>query len=151
MERDIRKKFEQDHKDILLSAPIYDADRIQYFAGVLLDFLPLIFHNSNCECRYKAYMDFSEFYLSEFDTAYNNFHKNYQNLEKEYLFRFPKMEIDALENELQHCLQQIISLSPTKSSKDTTELMWQACRLFELYHNIDCLFEDIPKSESNKE
>ena len=61
------------------------------------------------------------------------------------------MEIDALENELQHCLQQIISLSPTKSSKDTTELMWQACRLFELYHNIDCLFEDIPKSESNKE
>lgn len=138
-EKEGRKKFEQKYKDILLSAPISDADRIQYFAGIMLIFLPSIFHGE-WQNRYEAYMDFSEFYLSEFDVAYYNYRSANQKHEKEYPFRFPSLEADTLENKLHNCLTQLSSLFPEKNENDITEIMWQACQLFELYHNIDELF-----------
>lgn len=86
-------------------------------------------------------MDFSKFYLTEFDTAYTQYHSENQEYENEYPFRFTTLDADALEKELQDCLQQIIASSSTKNRKERAEIiMWQACRLFELFHNIEELF-----------
>lgn len=45
-EREIqeRKRFEERYKDVLLRAPDYAESQIQYFAGIMLNFLPAIFH-----------------------------------------------------------------------------------------------------------
>lgn len=104
-----------------------------------IGFLPFIFHG-RWQDRYKAYSDFSEFYLSEFDDAYYSFHSANQKYEKEYPFQFPPREADILENELWDCLTKLISLFPEKNNSNITEIMWQSCKLFELYHNLDDLF-----------
>lgn len=87
-------------------------------------------------------MDFSEFYLSEFDTAFSQYRNENQEYEQNYPFRFsPLPDPYTLEKELQDCLQQLITPSPAKSSREKAEIiMWQAYRLFELYHNMADLF-----------
>lgn len=141
-EKEDRKKFEEKYKDVLLRAPSSAEAQIQYFAGVMLNFLPLIFH-SKYENRFDAYIDFSEFYLFEFDTAYSQYCNENQKYEKEYPFRFPQLDANTLERELQNCLQQIITPSPVKSSRERAKvIMWQACILFELYHNMTDLFSE---------
>jgi len=142
-EEDRRKEFEKRYKDVLSAAPISETDKIPYYANVMLDLLPAIFHSQTEEDRFDIYMDFSEFYLCEFDSAYYQYHKKNQQYEKEYLFRFVPMEADELKNTLQKCLQQIISLSPAKSSQEKSEIMWQVCRFFELYHILDNIFSEM--------
>lgn len=142
-EREIqeRKRFEERYKDVLPQAPDSAEAQLQYFASILLAFLPTIFHGEQKD-RFNTYMDFSEFYLSEFDTAFSQYRNKNKECEQEYPFRFsPLPDPDTLENELQDCLLQIINSSSVKSSSERTEIiMWQACRLFELYHNMADLF-----------
>ena len=140
-EKEDRKKFEKRYSDVLARASISAADRIQFFAGVMLHLLPSIFHGKY-ERRYESYMDFSKFYLTEFDTAFSQYRNEKKEYEQEYPFRFsPLADSVALENELQNYLQQLIAPSPAKSSREKAEIiMWQACRLFELFHNIEELF-----------
>lgn len=141
-EKEDRKKFEERYKDVLLRAPASAEAQIQYFASVMSNFLPSIFH-SEYKNRFDAYVDFSEFYLSEFDIAYSQYCNDNQEYEKEYPFRFPPLDANTLETELQNCLQQIITPPPVKSSRDRAKvIMWQACRLFELYHNMIDLFSE---------
>ncbi len=140
-EKEDRKKFEERYRDMLV-APISNIDKIQYFAGIMLNILPSVFHGERKD-RFNAYMDFSEFYLSEFDTAYSQYHSTNQQYKKEYPFRFIHLESDALEKELQDCLEQLVSLASAKNSRKKAEIiMWQACRLFELYHNMVNLFQE---------
>lgn len=135
-----RKEFEEKYSDILTAAPVTNEGKIQYFANVMLEFLPKIFHGKQ-KRRFNAYMDFSEFYLSEFDTAYDQYRSKNQEYEKEYPFRFTPLDADTLEKELQDCLILLASFPPTKNSRERAEIiMWQACRLFELYHCLDDLF-----------
>lgn len=142
IEKKERKEFEEKYKDVLSQAPDTAEAQIQYFAGIMLEFLPMIFHGEQKD-RFDAYMDFSEFYLSEFDIAYSQYHNEHQKYEKEYPFRFIPLSADTLENELQDCLLQIINSSSAKSSnKRTGIIMWQTCKLFELYHNIIDLFSE---------
>lgn len=141
-EREIqeRKRVEERYKDVLSQTPDSAEAQLQYFAGVMSNFLPAIFHGE-WKDRFNSYMDFSEFYLTEFDAAYAQYHSENQEYEKEYPFRFsPLPDPDSLEKKLHNCLQQIIAQSPAKSSREKAEIiMWQACRLFELYHNLDNL------------
>lgn len=122
-----RNEFEEKHCDVLAAAPISCSDRISYFANILLYLLPSVFHNRH---KNQFFSDFSMFYLFEFDAAYCEYRSDNKNYEKEYPFRFPSLDADALENALQNCLRQIVH------SNDKTEIMWQASRLFELYHNM---------------
>lgn len=142
IEKEDRKKFEERYSDVLAAAPISNIGKIQYFSDIMLNILPSIFHGK-WKDRFNAHMDFSEFYLSEFDTAYSQYHSANQQYEKEYPFRFAPLETCRLEIELQDCLGQLVSLSPIKNSRKKAEIiMWQACRLFELYHNMVDLFQE---------
>lgn len=130
------KKFEQKYKDVLSVAPRSDIDKIQYFASIMLNFLPSIFHGKQEE-RLNAYIDFSEFYLLEFDMAYSQYRKENQKHEKEYLFRFTPLKPNILEHKLHDSLTQLSA----KNNREKAEIiLWQACRLFELYHLMDALF-----------
>lgn len=97
-EREIqeRKRFEERYKNVLSQAPDSAEAQLQYFANVMLKFLPTIFHGE-WKNRFDAYMNFSEFYLSEFDTAYSQYHDTNEKYEKEYPFRFTTLDADALE------------------------------------------------------
>lgn len=129
-EKEERNEFEEKYCDVLAAAPISRSDRISYFANVMLCLLPYVFHDRH---KKQFFSDFSMFYLSEFDAAYCEYRSNNEKYEKEYPFQFPSLDADILENALQDCLHQIIH------SNDKTEIMWQASRLFELYHNmLDC-------------
>lgn len=142
MEKEDRKKFEERYSDVLTTAPFTNEGKIQYFAGIMLNFLPMIFHGQ-WKDSFNAFIDFSEFYLSEFDTAYTQYCSEYQEYEKEYSFRFIPLDTAALENEMHDCLTQLICLSATKNCREKAEgIMWQACRLFELYHNMADLFSE---------
>ena len=150
-EKDRRKSFEKKYKDVLSAAPSSVADKIPYYANVMLDLLPTIFHSQAKKDRFDIYMDFSEFYLCEFDGAYCRYRNDNKKYEKDYPFQFLPMEADKLENALQKCLRQIISLFPAKNNHDKTQVMWQACRLFELYHDMDdALFSLQNSTEYNK-
>ncbi|MCM1233295.1 MAG: hypothetical protein NC489_24520 [Ruminococcus flavefaciens] len=136
-EKDRRKAFEEKYEDVLSTAPSSVADKIPYYANVMLDLLPAIFHSQTEEDKFNIYMDFSEFYLCELDEALCEYRSANEKYEKKYPFRFPRLDASDLENALRDCLTQLISLFPTKNNSDKTQVMWQACRLFELYHNID--------------
>jgi len=138
-EKQNRKRFEKQYENVLLRAPDRPETQIQYFAGIMSEFLPVIFH-SEWKNRFDAYMDFSEFYLSEFDDAYCRYLKENQEYEKEYPFQFSPLDANELEKELRSCLLQIITSSSIEnSSKRAETILWQSCRLFELYHNLDDL------------
>lgn len=133
-EKEEQKEFEERYNDILTAAPHSNEDKLRYFANVMLNLIPSVFHDRH---KNQFFSDFSMFYLSEFDAAYSQYCNVNQEYEKEYPFRFPLLEANALEKELQDCLQQIIFPSPAKSRKERAEIvMWQASRLFELYHNM---------------
>lgn len=143
-----RRKFKKRYSDVLSAAPISNAGRISYFANVMLNLLPLLFHGEY-KNRLNSYMDFSEFYLLEFDTAYCQYLNENKEYEKEYPFQFSPLGTDTLEHELQDCLEQIISLSPAINSKEKSKIMWQACRLFELHHILVDLFSGEIRKNNN--
>lgn len=124
-EKENQKEFAERYNDVLAAAPRTDEGKLRYFANVMLNLLPSVFHDRQ---KNLFFSDFSMFYLSEFDAAYYEYRSNNKNFEKEYPFRFPTLDADSLENAIQDCLWQIIN------SNDKTETMWQASRLFELYH-----------------
>ncbi|MCM1181555.1 MAG: hypothetical protein NC347_14975 [Clostridium sp.] len=67
-EKEEREKFEQKYEDILSAAPISSTDRIAYYAKVMLDMLPSVFHGT-WNNRFHMFRDFSEIYLTEFDAC----------------------------------------------------------------------------------
>lgn len=147
-EKQNRKRFEKQYENVLLRTPGRPETQIQYFACILSEFLPVIFH-SEWKNRFDAYMDFSEFYLSEFDDAYCRYLKENREYEKKYPFRFLQMDTNALEKELYNCLLQIItSSSITSSNKRAEIILWQSCRLFELYHILDDLLMNEKQGEN---
>lgn len=142
-EEDEQKEFKERYKDVLSSAPSSEADKIPYYANIMLRFLPAIFNTKHkYKDRYKAYLDFSQIFLSEFDDVYCEYCRTNQKYEKEYPFRFIPLDADMLERELRDCLTLLISLSPAKNNTEKTEIMWQACRLSELHHNMVDLFSE---------
>ena len=127
---------------MLLQKSAYPEAKIQYFAGIMINFLPTIFYGK-WKNRFNTHMDFSEFYLSEFDMAYSKYHNERQVSEKEYPFRFILLDSDTLENEIQDYLTRLDSLFPAKNNREKAKIIiCQACRLFELYHNMADLFFD---------
>lgn len=126
-EKEEQKEFEERNNDILVAAPHTNEAKLRYFADVMLNLLPSVFHDRQ---KNLFFSDFSIFYLSEFDAAYGQYRSENQKYEKEYPFRFPSLDADSLENAIQDCLWQITN------SNDKTEIMWQASRLFELYHSM---------------
>lgn len=126
-EQEDQKEFAERYNDVLAAAPRTAEGKLRYFANVMLNLLPFVFHGRQ---KNLFFSDFSMFYLSEFDAAYFEYHNNNENFEKEYPFRFTALDADSLENAIQDCLWQIIN------SNDKPEIMWQASRIFELYHNM---------------
>lgn len=74
-----RKRVEEQYKDVLSQAPDSAEAQLQYFAGFISNFLSSIFHGEQKD-QFDTYMDFSEFYLSKFDTAFSQ----YRNENQEY-------------------------------------------------------------------
>lgn len=126
-EKEERKEFDERYSNMLATAPQTNEGKLKYFAYIMLNLLPSVFHG---EQKNQFFTDYSILYLSEFDTAYCEYRNDNKKYEKEYPFRFPLLAGDSLENAIQSCLRQIIN------SKDKTEIMWQASRHFELYHNM---------------
>ena len=126
-EEEEQNKFEERYCDVLAAVPHTNEGKLRYFANVMLHLLPSVFHDRH---KNQFFSDFSMFYLSEFDAAYCEYHNRNKKYEKDYPFRFPSLDTNALENALQDCLRKIIN------SNDKTEIMWQSSRLFELYHNM---------------
>lgn len=139
-ESEIRKEFEEKYKDVLSHAPASAKAQIQYFAGIMLEFLPDIFREQ--AGRSDAYWNFIEFYISEFNTAYSNFHiDNKHSLEKEYPFRCTHLTADELKAGLQDCLIRL--KNPKKNGrKREEEIIWQSCRLVELEHCLSDWFDE---------
>ena len=113
-EQEDQKEFAERYNDVLAAAPRTAEGKLRYFANVMLNLLPSVFHGRQ---KNLFFSDFSMFYLSEFDAAYSQYCNVNQEYEKEYPFRFPLLEANALEKELQDCLQQIIFPSPAKSRR----------------------------------
>lgn len=126
-EKEEQKEFEERYNDVLATAPRTNEGKLRYFADVMLNLLPFVFHDRQ---KNLFFSDFSMFYLSEFDSAYSQYSSENQKYEKEYPFRFPSLDTDSLEAAIHDCLWQITN------SNERTEIMWQASRLFELYHNM---------------
>jgi len=140
-ESEIRKEFEEKYKHVLSHAPAPAEAQIQYFAGIMLEFLSDIFRDQ--AGRSDAYWDFIEFYISEFNTAYSNFHiDNKHSLEKEYPFRCTHLTADELKAGLQDCLIRL--KNPKKNGrKQEEEIIRQSCRLFELEHCLSDWFDKV--------
>lgn len=116
------------------------ADRVSYFANVISSLIPSVFHCRERAGRLNAYADFSEFYLSEFDSAYCEYLSANEKYKKEYPLQIPPMAADVLEKDLQNCLSQI-SLASAKSGREKADTIIQnAHRFFGLYHLMDDLF-----------
>ena len=112
---------------------------MQYFAIVMLKLLPDTFHGS-WDARFDAWMDFSQFYITGFDSAYSDYINVNKRLERPYQYKFGAMAAEKLEEELVDCLGKIIELCPEKKEEDKTEMLYQAARLFELQDLLSDLF-----------
>lgn len=123
----------------MAAVPISASERMQHFSKAMLYLLSDIFHGSNWDIRFDAWLDFCEFYLSEFDPAYDDYIKANKEFEQSYQYKFKEMTAEELEEELVDCLGKIIELCPEKK-EDKAELMFQASRLFELEEILSDLF-----------
>lgn len=140
IEKEEEERFKDKYKDLLAAAPISASERMQYFSKAMLYLLSEIFHGSNWDIRFDAWLDFCEFYLSEFDPAYDDYIKANQEFEQSYQYKFQAMAEEELEKELVDCLGKIIELCPERKEEDNIAMMYQAARLFELEEILSDMF-----------
>ncbi len=139
IEKEEEERFKEKYKDVLAAVPFSDGEKMQYFAIVMLKLLPDTFHGS-WDAKFDAWMDFSQFYITGFDSAYSGYIKANKEFEQPYHYKFHEMAAEKLEEELEDCLGKIIELCPEKKEEDKTEMLYQAARLFELKDLLSDLF-----------
>lgn len=139
MEEEMDERFRIKYKDALETVPVSASEKMQYFADVMLKFIPNIFHG-NWDARFDVWMDFSQFYITEFDPAYSDYIKANKEFEQPYQYKFKEMATEKLEEELKDCLKDIIALYPEKNNEDKTAMIYQASMLFELQDLLSDLF-----------
>ena len=140
IEKKEEERFRCKYSDVLAAVPVTAGARMQYFAKVMLHLLPNVFHGSSWDARFDAWMDFSQFYITGFDSAYSDYIKANKEFEQPYQYKFKGMAAEKLEEELVDCLGKIIELCPEKKEEDKTEMLYQAARLFELQDLLSDLF-----------
>ncbi len=139
IEKEEEERFRAKYSDVLVAVPCSDGEKMQYFAIVMLKLLPDTFHGS-WDARFDAWMDFSQFYITGFDSAYSGYIKANKEFEQPYQYKFQEMAAEKLEEELVDCLGKIIELCPEKKEEDKTEMLYQAARLFELEEILSDIF-----------
>ena len=140
LEKEEEERFKEKYKDVLAAVPVNAGARMQYFAKVMLHLLPNVFHGSSWDARFDTCMDFCQFYITEFDSAYSDYIKVNKEFEQPYQYKFQGMAAEILDEELVDCLEKIIELCPEKKEEDKTEMLYQAARLFELQDLLSDLF-----------
>lgn len=139
IEKEEEERFRCKYSDVLAAVPISASEKMQYFAKVMLQLLPDTFHGS-WDARFDTWMDFCQFYITGFDSAYSDYIKENKEFEKEYQYKFKEMAVEKLEEELKDCLKDIIALYPEKNNEDKTAMIYQASMLFELQDLLSDLF-----------
>ena len=140
IEKEEEERFREKYKDVLTAVPVSASEKMQYFAKVMLHLLSDIFHSSNWDIRFDTWLDFCEFYMSGFDSAYSDYIKENKEFETEYQYKFRAMAAEELEEELVDCLGKIVEKCPEKKEEDKTAMMYQAAKLFELQELLSDLF-----------
>ena len=140
IEKEEEERFKEKYKDVLAAVPVSAGEKMQYFSNIMLQLLPDVFHGSSWDARSDAWMDFSQFYITGFDSAYSDYIKANKEFEQPYQYKFKGMAAEKLEEELVDCLGKIIELCPEKKEEDKTEMLYQAARLFELQDLLSDLF-----------
>ena len=140
IEKEEEERFQCKYSDVLAAMPVSAGEKMQYFAKVMLHLLSDIFHSSNWDIRFDTWLDFCEFYMSGFDSAYSDYIKENKEFEKEYQYKFRAMAAEELEEELVDCLEKIVEKCPEKKEDDKTAMMYQAAKLFELQELLSDLF-----------
>lgn len=140
IEKEEDERFRCKYNDVLAAVPVSASEKMQYFAKVMLHLLSGIFHSSNWDIRFDAWLDFCEFYMSGFDSAYSDYIKENKEFEKEYQYKFRAMAAEELEKELVDCLGKIVERCPEKKEEDKTVMLYQAARLFELEEILSDMF-----------
>ena len=139
LEKEEEERFKEKYKNVLAAVPGSAGEKMQYFAIVMFKLLPDTFHGS-WDARFDTWMDFSQFYITGFDSAYNDYINANKRLERPYQYKSGAMAAEKLEEELVDCLGKIIELCPEKKEEDKTEMLYQAARLFELQDLLSDLF-----------
>ena len=140
IEKEEEERFKEKYKDVLAAVPVTAGEKIQYFANIMLQLLPHVFHNNIEDIRFDTWIDFCQFYIIGFDSAYSDYIKANKEFEQPYQYKFKGMAAEKLEEELVDCLGKIIELCPEKKEEDKTEMLYQATRLFELQDLLSDLF-----------
>ena len=139
LEKEEEERFKEKYKNVLAAVPGSAGEKMQYFAIVMFKLLPDTFHGS-WDARFDTWMDFSQFYITGFNSAYSDYINANKRLERPYQYKFGAMAAEKLEEELVDCLGKIIELCPEKKEEDKTEMLYQAARLFELQDLLSDLF-----------
>lgn len=139
LEKEEEEKFKTKYNDVLAVVPVSAGEKMQYFAKIMLRLIPDIFHEG-WDTRFDTWMDFCQFYITGFDSAYSDYIKANKEFEQPYEYKFKEMAAEKLEEELVDCLGKIIELCPEKKEEDKTEMLYQAARLFELQDLLSDLF-----------
>lgn len=140
IEKEEEERFRCKYSDVLAAVPVTAGEKIQYFANIMLQLLPDVFHNNIEDIRFDTWIDFCQFYITGFDSAYSDYFKANKEFEQPYEYKFKGMAAEKLEEELKGCLKDIIALYPEKTDADKTTIMYQATRLFELQDLLSDLF-----------
>lgn len=139
LEKEEEEKFKTKYNDVLAVVPVTAGAKMQYFATVMLRLLPDIFHE-DWDTRFDIWMDFCQFYITGFDSAYSDYIKANKEFEQPYEYKFKEMAAEKLEEELKGCLEKLVALYPEKTDADKTAMMYHAARLFELQDLLSDLF-----------
>ena len=122
LEKEEEERFKEKYKNVLAAVPGSAGEKMQYFAIVMFKLLPDTFHGS-WDARFDTWMDFSQFYITGFDSAYSDYINANKRLERPYQYKSGAMAAEKLEEELVDCLGKIIELCPEKKEEDKTEML----------------------------
>ena len=140
IEKEEEERFRCKYSDVLAAVPVTAGEKIQYFANIMLQLLPDVFHNNIEDIRFDTWIDFCQFYITGFDSAYSDYIKANKEFEQPYQYKFKGMAAEKLEEELKGCLEKLVALYPEKTDADKTAMMYHAARLFELQDLLSDLF-----------
>ena len=140
IEKEEEERFRCKYSDVLAAVPVTAGEKIQYFANIMLQLLPDVFHNNIEDIRFDTWIDFCQFYITGFDSAYSDYIKANKEFEQPYHYKFHEMAAEKLEEELVDCLGKIIELYPEKKEEDKIAMLYQAARLFELEEILSDIF-----------
>ena len=140
IEKEEEERFREKYKDVLAAVPVSAGEKMQYFSNIMLQLLPDVFHGSSWDARFDTCMDFCQFYITEFDSAYSDYIKVNKEFERPYQYKFQGIAAEKLEEELKGCLEKLVALYPEKTDADKTAMMYHTARLFELQDLLSDLF-----------